>query len=198
MDPVPLNEAQEMTKLFLETPLDASITDNILGNAPPRVKELPVKWLAIFLNSGNGFCGQLADSLKVTEVWIVPSANDPEKLEGKVVCEIVVTPGMCTPNGVLHQGMTGFLIDECSTLCMVVGNAGEGRNTPPGVSCSFNLLFHAQALCGTTLRIVNHSLGAGWAANSGRTEVWDKDNHRLIASGTQLTMPPSGAGNWMN
>ncbi|KAF6761928.1 hypothetical protein DFP72DRAFT_591708 [Ephemerocybe angulata] len=191
MDAIPRNEQQEETQQFLALPLDASVIEAIEGNAPIHIKELPVKWLAVFRSRGNGFCNAVAEKVKVTETWVVPSVEDPGRLEGKVVCEVEATPDMCNSEGNVHEGVLVFLIDECSTLSMVVANASEGRSTRPGVSCSINSLFHGHARSGTTLRIVNRSLGTGDASNTGRTEIWDKGNHKLIASGTQMTMPPT-------
>lgn len=130
MAAVPLTKQQQATQAFLSTPLDPSLTDKIVGNAPVSVKELPVKWLAIFRSRGNGYCNEVAERLKVTEVWIGTSAEDPQKLEGMTACEVEVTPGvsipyavplkgltsrlveMCTPEGVVHQGVIMFLVDE--------------------------------------------------------------------------------------
>ena len=70
---------------------------------------------------------------------------------------------------------------------MVVANAAEGNERPPGVSQTINTMFHAHArvsvgssrifsisltrLSGTKLRIVNTSLSTGEDSNAGRTEV---------------------------
>jgi acyl-coenzyme A thioesterase 13 len=90
---VPLTKQQQATQAFLSTPLDASLTGGIIGNAPVSIKELPVKWLAIFRSRGNGYCNDVAERLKVTEVSIGKSAEDPQKLEGMTACEVEVTPG---------------------------------------------------------------------------------------------------------
>ena len=129
--PAPLTKQQQAVQTFLSTSLDASLTDNIIGNAPFPIKELPVKWLAIFRSRGNGYCNDVAEKLKVTEVSIGTSAEDPQKLEGMTACEVEVTPGalillgperpphspavladMCTAQGAVHQGVIMFLIDE--------------------------------------------------------------------------------------
>ncbi|KAH6914651.1 hypothetical protein BKA70DRAFT_1368572 [Coprinopsis sp. MPI-PUGE-AT-0042] len=179
----PVTEAQKRQQEFLISPLPSTLTSHIRGNAPAGIKELPVKWLAVFRHRGN--------SMRVVEVDIVPSVDDEEKIEGRVVVEVDVIPEMRSAEGVLHQAALVFLIDECSTLAMVVANAAEGRNSPPGVSCSINALFHGAATSGTKLRIVNRSLSSSHESNSGRSEVWNVQTHKLIASGTQLTMPPS-------
>ncbi|KAF8165863.1 hypothetical protein B0H34DRAFT_690749 [Crassisporium funariophilum] len=181
---------------YLQSRLPVDVMAGITGNAPLEIKELPVKWLAIFRNRGKGFAGSVADRVKVTDVSIVPSVDDPLKIEGKVTVEVDVTPDMCDARGVLHEGCIVYLLDECSTVAMVVNNAAEGRWSPPGVSMTINTLFHAPALAGTKLRIVNSSLASGDQTNAARTQVWDTNNHRLVASGTQLAMPPSRPSQW--
>jgi acyl-coenzyme A thioesterase 13 len=94
-----LTKQQQATQAFLSTPLGPSLTNDILGNAPISVKELPVKWLAIFRSRGNGYCNSVAEKLKVTEVSIGASAEDPQKLEGMTACEVEVTPGAPTTRG---------------------------------------------------------------------------------------------------
>ncbi|KDR84176.1 hypothetical protein GALMADRAFT_220003 [Galerina marginata CBS 339.88] len=176
---------------YLQSRLPDELTSGITGNAPLEIKELPLKWLAIFRNKGRGFAGSVAARLKVTDVSVVPSVDDPLKKEGKVVCDIEVTPDMCSERGVLDEGCIFFLIDECSTVAMVVINAYDGLNTPPGVSQTINTFYHNPALVGMKLRLVSTSLSSGLQTNAGRCEVWDTKNHRLVASGTQQTMPPS-------
>ncbi|KAJ2923318.1 hypothetical protein H1R20_g2829, partial [Candolleomyces eurysporus] len=112
MDTIPQNKQQEATQKFIREPLDSSLTEHIEGNAPVSIKELPVKWLAIFRSRGNGFCNHIAERVVVKEVSIVPRIEDPEKIEGKVVCEVDVKPEMCNADGVLDQGAMIFLIDE--------------------------------------------------------------------------------------
>lgn len=65
----------------------------IKGNVPAKIKEIPVKWLALFRNEGKSFGGSISGRLRVTEVSVLPNVDDPLKMEGKVVCEIEVTPG---------------------------------------------------------------------------------------------------------
>ncbi|TFK28958.1 hypothetical protein FA15DRAFT_611077 [Coprinopsis marcescibilis] len=187
----PQTKQQLEAHVFVDTPLGAELVRRIKGNAPQSIKALPVKWLAVFRNRGNAFAHNVADRMRVTDVDVLPRADDKEKMEGRVVVEVVVADEMCDADGVLSQGALVFLVDECSTLSMVVANANEGRISPPGVSCSINIMFHGSARSGATLRIINRSLASGHDANSGRSEVWDIANHKMIASGTQLTMPPS-------
>jgi len=198
---------QQATAAYIADRLPAEVSAGIRGNAPDDIKEVPVKWLTIFarehytgaLQGGElGFGGQggsMARAMRVTEVDILPKLDaaetGPPGVEGRVVVEIAVTPEMCDHTGVLAQGAVVFFIDECSTLSMVVANYAEGRPSPPGVSCTISVGFHGTARAGTTLRIVNRSLAVGRGVNSGRSDVWCTQQNKIIASGTQTTMPPS-------
>ncbi|PPR04664.1 hypothetical protein CVT24_011882 [Panaeolus cyanescens] len=59
------------------------------------------------------------------------------------------------------------------------------------------MMFHSPASVGTKLRIINKSLAVGETSNSAKTEIWDVQNNRLVASGAQLSMPPSTPMNWL-
>lgn len=176
---------------FMKRPLDLEIVNGIKGNAPPEVKQMPLKWLMLFRQRGNSFATSVAQRLRVTEVNILPSPDDSKKLEGKVVCEVDVTPDMCSARGVLHEGCIAFLVDECIASSMSVAISAEGRASSPGVTQTMNLMFHASANVGTKLRIVSTTMASGLQSNAGRCEVWDSKNHRLLASGAMLLMPPS-------
>jgi len=89
--------------------LPDSATADITGNAPVEIKELPIKLLAIFRDKGKGFAGLIVSRVKVTDVSI---HNSKLRLEGKVSCEIDVTPDMCNERGVLAQGCLLTLLDE--------------------------------------------------------------------------------------
>lgn len=120
------------TKLFLQKPLEIEQTSSIAGNAPRQAKELALKWLSIFRNKGKGYAGSVSDKLRVVEVSFQPKPTDPSKLEGVVVCEVEVIPGisiffsqfvspfikysyyseMCNTRGVADQGYLVYLLDE--------------------------------------------------------------------------------------
>ncbi|KAH9482267.1 hypothetical protein JR316_0004365 [Psilocybe cubensis] len=188
---------QVETEAFLRGRLPDDITSSITGNTSVELKEIPVKWLAIFRNNGSGFGGNISARINVVDVSVVANGDDPLKTEGKVTCEIEVTPDMCNSNGILNEGCIIYLIDECSTLAMVVINAHTGLNTPPGVSQTINTFFHFPGVIGTKLRIISTSLASGEETNTGRCDVWDKDKHRLIATGIQQTTLPSRPAKWL-
>lgn len=114
---------------FLQEPLPKEYTENITGNAPQEVKEIPVKWLTIYRHRGNSFACKIAERIKVVDVSVVPNVDDPLKKDGRVTTDIEVTPGelvlcysdgspvegmrdMCNAQGMLHDGCKVFLIDE--------------------------------------------------------------------------------------
>jgi len=81
-------------KEYLESRLPDSMTADITGNAPIEIKELPIKWLALFHDKGKGFAAPIVSRVKVMDVSVLPSMDDPLRLEGKVTCEIDVTQGI--------------------------------------------------------------------------------------------------------
>jgi len=177
---------------YLESRLPDSLTADISGNAPIEIKELAVKWFAILRMNfkENGFAGPIASRVKVTDVSILPSTDDPLRVEGRMTCEIDVTLDMCNEQGVLSGGCIVTLFDEGSNISMVIASAIKGRQSV-GVSQTINMFFHAPAVVGVTLRLVHFSIASDSQMNSGRSEIWDTTNHRLVASGTQLSMSPS-------
>ncbi|KAF9478684.1 hypothetical protein BDN70DRAFT_879706 [Pholiota conissans] len=181
---------------ILQSRLPEELTAGITGNVSAEIKEIPLKWLAIFKNKGRGYAGNVAERVKVVDVSVDPSPDHPLRMEAKVTTEIDVTPDMCSVHGVLEKGCIAFLVDECSTIAMTVISAYNDHYNPPGVSQTINIFYHSEALSGTKLRIVNRSSEYGRDSNSGRTQIWNTVNNRLIASGTQITMPPSEPPTW--
>lgn len=80
---------------YLESRLPDSLTADISGNAPIEIKELAVKWFAILRKNfkENAFAGPIVSRVKVTDVSILPSMDDPLRAEGRMTCEIDVTLG---------------------------------------------------------------------------------------------------------
>lgn len=79
---------------YLKSRLPEGATADITGNASVEIKELPIKWFHHLRGTGNGFASPILSRVKVTDVSILPSTNDPLRLEGKLTCEIDVTPGI--------------------------------------------------------------------------------------------------------
>lgn len=85
--------SRQRNREYLKSRLPDSATADITGNAPVEIKELPIKWLTLFRGKEKGFAGPIVSRVKVTDVSILPCAQDPLKLEGKVTCEVDVTAG---------------------------------------------------------------------------------------------------------
>lgn len=81
---------------FLQSRLPNNLTAGITGNVSPEIKEIPLKWLAIFRNKGKGFSGNIAGKLHVVDVSVVPNLDDSSRMEARVTTEIDVTPGACS------------------------------------------------------------------------------------------------------
>ncbi|KAJ7778475.1 HotDog domain-containing protein [Mycena metata] len=137
-----------------------------------------------------GFGDSILSGLVVTEASVQPKAEEPLKEEGRIVCEITVTEDMLNGGGNIHGGCSAFLIDVCSTLCLMVYKPGMH------VSQSLNIVYHSPATLGEKLRIVNTSMTVGARAMSARTEARNAillSCHRLVASGVHIKMQPSEA-----
>ncbi|RDB19954.1 Acyl-coenzyme A thioesterase 13 [Hypsizygus marmoreus] len=183
--------SSEAAQAILQTWFPDKVISQISGNASPEIKQLPLRWLAVFHGRKGSFANSISSRVKVVEVSVIRNPEDPRKTEGRVVCEIDVTEDMLNGSGVMHEGCSVFLIDECSVCSLVTLNAAEGRDSRPGVSQAINTVFHHPAKLGAKLRIVNTSMMAGVEMTSCRSEIWDVGNHRLVASGVQLQMSPS-------
>ncbi|OJA18087.1 hypothetical protein AZE42_04169 [Rhizopogon vesiculosus] len=91
------------------------------GNASPELKRAmlggTVQYLAtrhVTQSTGEqfgAFENKIASRLQVTEVSILPKAEEPEKLEGRVVVEVIADGEMANHVGTLHGGVAAMLID---------------------------------------------------------------------------------------
>ncbi|KAF8142798.1 HotDog domain-containing protein [Mycena galopus ATCC 62051] len=135
-----------------------------------------------------GFGDDIFRRLVITHASAENKVEEPLKQEGKVVCELLVTEDMLNGAGTVHGGCTAFLIDLCSTLCLLALRPGI-----PSVSQSLNIVYHSPAALGETLRIVNTTMTVGVRTMSARTEIWNATKHRLVASGVHIKMQPSEA-----
>jgi acyl-coenzyme A thioesterase 13 len=106
---------------------------HISGNASEEVKRLLANPGAFFTNlpldlKGPIFGQSITERLVVTEISVDKKADEPKKLEGRVVCEITVEEGillsyswvlfsframsdMVNGGGSIHGGCSAFLID---------------------------------------------------------------------------------------
>ncbi|KIO12365.1 hypothetical protein M404DRAFT_993360 [Pisolithus tinctorius Marx 270] len=139
----------------------------------------------------KGFEPEIASRTLWKEMSVLKKAEEPGKLEGRIVYEITVEEDMINGNGALHGGCSALLVDNCSTMPMALLSLVTTGHAEFGVSKSLNVLYHAPAMVGDRLRIVSTTLSCGSRVLTSRCEIWDATNHRLIASGVHTKMPGS-------
>lgn len=75
-------------------------TSHVAGNAPDHIKRVLCNTSALFANQhpekikGPIFAEDMQKRFNVTEVSIIEKAEEPEKLEGRVVLEVKVANGI--------------------------------------------------------------------------------------------------------
>ncbi|KAH7926792.1 hypothetical protein BV22DRAFT_1086317 [Leucogyrophana mollusca] len=181
----------------MESARDIVDVSTIGGNASQELKESVFSFLqrerevASQLPPFKGFEPEIASRVVWREISILRNAEEPERLEGRVVFEIKVEEDMVNGRGTLHGACSGLLIDNCSTMpILVLGLAANGQGET-GVSQSLTVLYHSPAMLGDKLRIVCTTLTLGNRALSSRCEIWDETRHRLVASGVHTKMVAS-------
>ncbi|KAI6127370.1 HotDog domain-containing protein [Pisolithus croceorrhizus] len=139
----------------------------------------------------KGFEPEIASRTVWKEMSVLTKVEEPEKLEARIVFEIIVEEDMVNPIRSLHGGCSALLIDNCSTLPIALLSLATTGRAEFGVSKSLNIWYHAPAMVGDRLRIVCTTLSCGSRVLTSRCEIWDTTNHRLIASGVHTKMPAS-------
>ncbi|KAF8839812.1 hypothetical protein BDN67DRAFT_708254 [Paxillus ammoniavirescens] len=141
----------------------------------------------------RGFEPDIVSRLEWTEVSVLKNPEEPTKLEGRVVLEITVEDDMLNEHDTLHGAFSALLIGRCSVIPIaLLGLATTGKPNL-GVSQSLNMQFHAPAMIGDRLRIVNTTISLGNRVQSSRGEIWNITHHRLVASGIHTKMSASEA-----
>ncbi|TFK28978.1 hypothetical protein FA15DRAFT_664624 [Coprinopsis marcescibilis] len=169
---------------------------HIEGNASDEIKRMLSSTFDLFINpqgkkKGPIFGEDIQRRLVVTEISIVKKAEEPKKLEGRVVLECIVAEDMLNGGGNIHGGCSAFLIDNCSTIALIALGLETTGKVIRSVSQSLNIVYHSPAALGDKIRIVNQTLTVGARAHSVRTEIWNVTHHRLVSSGTHIKMIPS-------
>ncbi|CAE6528193.1 hypothetical protein RSOLAG22IIIB_00513 [Rhizoctonia solani] len=168
--------------------------EDIKGNAPDDQKQMCIDVLDFYASLKDHFAYSVGQRLKLLEVSVGPMIN--KKSQAIVVCEISVEDDMLNLLGTLHGGCAAYLIDICSSIAIAV--APQGVNNPTdwwgktSVSQALNVLYHAPARSGTTLKIISETIVLGGRAGTVRCEIWDMPNNTLVASGTHTKMPLAG------
>ncbi|KAF8204566.1 hypothetical protein BJ912DRAFT_938738 [Pholiota molesta] len=194
MATLPRNGAEERAKI-LAVPIGEEEIAHISGNAPFHVKEGAVRWYKIFSGQPGyaTFCSTPRRGVRIQEVSLEPSIDDPQKTCTKMVVEMEVTPDMCNVQGILDRGCMYGLIDEGSAIALHLMRLTEGAEDRISVSQTLNVVFYQPVpSIGAKLKIINRSLSTGRDSGSCNSEIWNGDQHRRVASGTQVQMMPSG------
>ncbi|KAJ4479364.1 HotDog domain-containing protein [Lentinula aciculospora] len=163
----------------------------IVGNGSEEVKAHLQDIPNLLINGRqNSFAASVITRLNLAEVSIKSNAIEPHRKEGLVVYTIVVEEDMVNGGGNIHGGCSAFLVDVCSTACIMALKIQQGVSALD-VSQSLNIVYHAPAAIGEILRIVNTTMTVGRRVASARTEIWSENHHRLVATGVHIKMEPS-------
>ncbi|KAF5391926.1 hypothetical protein D9757_001848 [Collybiopsis confluens] len=178
-----------VTSVYTHTPIS--------GNASDHVKTKLDALLHIPTDKPHSplFASKIMNSMVLTEVSIVPNAEEPSRMEGKCVMEIVAFEDMMNLADTVHGGALAYFIDFCSSLALVTLDLTQNGDYALSVSQAINIVFHSPAALGEKLRIINRSVTSGSRSATGRTEIWNVNHRRLVASGVHIKMQPSKAKN---
>ncbi|KAG5724081.1 Acyl-coenzyme A thioesterase 13 [Termitomyces sp. T112] len=169
----------------------------IAGNASDQVKTVVSNMSRYYLprrnvnTTGLTFGAHIVKRIQVTEVSVLPKAEEPSKTEGRVVCELTVEEDMLNGGGTIHGGCSAFLIDICSSMSITMLRLATSNEDEFSVSQSLNMVYHSPAGLGDRIRLVNTTLTIGGRVLSARTEIWNVTHHRLVSSGVHIKMKPS-------
>lgn len=173
-------------------------TSEVKGNASPEIKLALLTSLVqrrhATRSTGKpfrGFEAEFTSRMQLAEASVLPKTEESGKLEGRAVFEIIVDKDMLNEGGTMHGGCLAMMIDLCSVTSIYVLSASTGAHGVFGVQQSLNIMFHSPAVLGDKLHIVNTTLTIGSRARSGRCEVWNITQHRLVASAVCTNMVPS-------
>ncbi|KAG8896525.1 hypothetical protein FRC00_005811 [Tulasnella sp. 408] len=145
------------------------------GSASDAEKQVLITALVNWMRKASWFAGTIGQRLRVVRVdtSCSPDGNQKKKT-AEVECEVAVEEDMINAFGTLHGGCSGFLIDVCTTLPLIV------------------LSDEKWAVAGSTLQIKSSSVAVGGRSATARCEIWDKKRQALIASGTNIKMSHTG------
>ncbi|KAG1805187.1 uncharacterized protein BJ212DRAFT_1283970 [Suillus subaureus] len=185
-------------------------TSQVKGNASPETKLTLLNSMVrlnprdVLRSTGKpfrGFAAEFVSRMRLAEASVLSKTEEPEKLEGRTVFEVIVDKDMANEleGGTMHGGCLAMIIELhvssthvfCSPTPIYVLRASTGAYGVFGVQQSLNIVFHSPAVPGDKLHIVSTTLAIGSRARSGRCEVWNVTRHRLIASAAYINMVPS-------
>lgn len=168
---------------------------HITGNVSDEVKQAYGNPADVFLRRGSkpSFGESILKRMVVTEISVEKKVEEPQKLEGRFVCELTIEDDMVNGLATMHGGCSALLVDVCSTLALASFHlATTGDDIVRfNVSQSLNMVYHSPAELGDRIRIVNTTMTVGARALSARTEIWNLTHHRLVCSGVHIKMQAS-------
>ncbi|KAG8932087.1 hypothetical protein FRC01_000272 [Tulasnella sp. 417] len=120
-------------------------TDMPEGTASEAEKRVLITALINWMRKASWFAGTIGQRLKVVRVdtSCAPDGNQKKKT-AEVECEVAVEEDMINAFGTLHGGCSGFLIDVCTTLPLIV--LSDEKWGAGGITQGLNVVFHSPAL----------------------------------------------------
>ncbi|TFK86283.1 hypothetical protein K466DRAFT_646481 [Polyporus arcularius HHB13444] len=144
------------------------------------------------------FGHEQASGLTMTEVTVNPRGAGkegknprPDDFEAVTVCELTVQEGMLNVHGTL-AGPCAMLVIDLATFAPLFALSALTGVDASGFSTSMNIVWHAPAVAGMTLRFVGTTLSFRARMASARCEVYDKKKGTLIISATHVIAPVPG------
>ncbi|KAI0071828.1 hypothetical protein K474DRAFT_1668548 [Panus rudis PR-1116 ss-1] len=142
------------------------------------------------LSDTSGYSHSLARRLRVTEVSYEPKPDAPSKKTARAVLEIEVDDEMVNDSDILHGACSAFLVDFCGSIVITLQAGITTRKYIGHVSQTISMAYHAPAKLGTKIKIVNTVMSMGKRSMVSRTEIYDTNHDRLVASGIHVKMYP--------
>ncbi|KAJ7016556.1 HotDog domain-containing protein [Mycena alexandri] len=172
-------------------PASASALSSITGNVPSYIKQLMCNtFYAYGVGSHDDSFGYaVGRAVRFVEMRVEYPEERGGRMEAVTVQEVGVTKHMLNGAGMLHGGCVTYLIDNCASCPLVVLGLLTGTNGV-GVTQGMNVLFHAPAGVGCTLRITSSSISMGSRIMAARCEITDKSTGRVVASAFLNKMQP--------
>ncbi|KAJ2923168.1 hypothetical protein H1R20_g13924, partial [Candolleomyces eurysporus] len=132
---------------------------SIAGNASDNTKQVLSSVHRIFANrtdndnAGPVFGEAIQKRLEVTEVSVNPKAEEPQRLEGKVVLETTVEEDMLNGGGIIHGGCSAFLIDVGDRIRIVNQTITVGARAHSVRTEIWNVTHHRLVSSGTHIKM---------------------------------------------
>ncbi|KAH7104359.1 hypothetical protein BKA62DRAFT_694421 [Auriculariales sp. MPI-PUGE-AT-0066] len=140
---------------------------------------------ASLVDQDDKFAHGVTARVRIRETFVqrAESADGRRRvLSAAVVSECAVEKDMLHGGHLTHGGCTAYLADLCTSFAFKLHARESGRNLRVGPTQTLNVVYHAPGIPGTILRIAATSLSINDRLVSGKCEVWDTTNKRLVVS----------------